>query len=102
VVQANPNLPRTCGRCGQAFSADEVHRDPGWTPVRSGWRCSGCGRAHLKRVNDIADALLATHRRHDWAGTSEHTNYDECVFCDALAEATRRLLSAPSGSRGSL
>jgi hypothetical protein len=44
----------------------------------------------MKRVNDLADALLATHRRHDWAGTSEHTNYDECVFCDALAEATRR------------
>jgi hypothetical protein len=53
----------------------------------------------MNRVNDLADALLATHRRHDWAGTSEHTNYDECVFCDALAEATRRLLSAPPGQR---
>lgn len=50
----------------------------------------------MKRVNDSADALLANHRRHDWAGTSEQTNYyDECVFCDALTEATRRLLSAP-------
>jgi hypothetical protein len=43
--------------------------------------------------------VLAKHRRHDWAGTSEHTNYDECVFCDALAEAMRRLLGAPEPKR---
>jgi hypothetical protein len=93
--QAPINLPRRCGRCGRTFTAEQVNSDKGWTPCRTGWRCGDCGRAHMQRVNDFADALLANHRRHDWAGTSEHTNYDECVFCDALTEATRRLLSAP-------
>jgi predicted DCC family thiol-disulfide oxidoreductase YuxK len=93
--QADIGLPCQCGRCGKTYTYKQVKADRGWAPVRSGWRCGDCGRAHIKRVNDLADALLANHRRHDWAGTSEHTNYDECVFCDALTEATRRLLSAP-------
>jgi hypothetical protein len=72
--QAPINVPRQCGRCGQTFTAEQVNTDRGWTPVRSGWRCGGSGHAHMKRVNDLADVLLASHRRLDWAGTSEHTN----------------------------
>ena len=84
--------PRTCVRCGREFSADEVRRVIGWTPVRSGWRCPECSRAHLARVDALADALVRHHRRYGWAGTAEHTPYDECVFCEALAAATDRLL----------
>jgi len=32
------------------------------------------------------------HRGYGWAGTAEHTSFDECLFCDALAAATERLL----------
>jgi hypothetical protein len=63
-------------------------------PVRSGWRCPTCSRAHLCRVDDLARTLVANHHRHGWLGTAEHTSYDECVFCEALSAATELLLRA--------
>jgi hypothetical protein len=83
---------RHCFRCGQSFSGDDVKREVGWTPTRSGWRCAACSRAHLHRVDALARTLVENHRRHGWAGTAEHTPYDECVFCEALAAATELLL----------
>jgi hypothetical protein len=36
--------------------------------------CSYLGAHAVRGANEFADALLANHRQHDWAGTSEHTN----------------------------
>src|SRR3954465_8252346 len=70
-------IPRVCCRCGRGFSGEEVRRMIGWLPVRSGWRCPDCSRAHAARIDAIAEVLVRGHRRHGWAGTAEHTPYDE-------------------------
>jgi len=79
-------------KCQREFSAEDMRRAVGWTPLRSGWRCPDCSRAHAARIDLIADVLVRGHRRHGWAGTAEHTPYDECVFCEALLVATEHLL----------
>jgi hypothetical protein len=90
--QADFRKPRTCVVCAKNFSGEEIRREIGWTPLRSGWRCPDCSRAHARRVAALADALIRDHRRYDWLGAAEHAPYDGCVFCDVLAAATDRLL----------
>jgi hypothetical protein len=90
--------PAVCVRCRRQYSAEEVRREIAWTPLRSGWRCPNCSRAHAQRINALADALVRDHSRHGWAGTAEHTAYDECVFCEVVLTATQRLLQVPPTS----
>jgi hypothetical protein len=90
---------RQCCRCDHEFTADEVQGGYGWTPLRSGWRCPDCTRAYRTRVDALVDAFLANHQSRGWVAISEHREYEECVFCDVLATATARLLSAPERQR---
>lgn len=94
VRQHDFRTPRVCVSCSDTFAGEQLQGPTaiGWTPLRRGWRCPHCSRAHLARVDELARSLVAGHQRHLWVGTQEHAEWDECVWCDVLRRATELAL----------
>jgi hypothetical protein len=94
VIPPESHRPaRTCCRCGQTFSPEELRASgPGWSPLRDGWRCPNCTRAHEARIERLARRLIAEHEQDRWMHAGEHAASIECVFCDVIRRATALLL----------
>ena len=86
---------RTCCRCGQTFSPDELQASgPGWSPLDDGWRCPNCTRAYEARIERLACRLIADHEQHRWLHAHEHAGSRGCVFCDVIRRAKALLLES--------
>jgi len=74
VIPPESHRPaRTCCRCGQTFSPEELRASgPGWSPLRDGWRCPNCTRAHEARIERLARRLIAEHEQDRWMHAGEH------------------------------
>jgi hypothetical protein len=86
---------RSCHVCRRVYAAGEIHSDPAWEPTRRGWRCGDCSRAWARHVNErVAELIASTEPR--WTlvlRSTKHSASDECLECEALEAARRRLLA---------
>jgi hypothetical protein len=86
---------RSCCVCGRTCTAESVQSDPGWEPIKSGWRCGDCSRSRAREVRAGAHELIAqAEPRWELAlRTPEHRPFDECLECEAVLAAREMLLA---------
>jgi hypothetical protein len=77
-----------CCKCGGTIHMNGPEKDYGVSFLKAGRRCGTCTRAYYARVDARAREIVVTHRDHRWAGRTEHSESDECLWCDVHRRAS--------------